>query len=614
MLRRPAAYTLLYTVAIAVGRLTAQQETGLSLFWPAAGVGVLWALRCRGRRDLALAVGLTAVLSGVGNAVTDVPAISALALGVANGLLGLITWALFSRHPDAVDRRMAVRRLAHLNRLVWSAAVASALTAGVAMAGLVLGGTEVTWGVATGWWLRNMAAIVVVAGPALTMNRRAWVVAPKVLLEAVLIAGLTVVVVWSVFGPGQALPLAFVPLAFIVWAGVRLPLPYAAAEGALIAVSALVMVLAGDGGPVGAIQEPAVRALVLQAYMVLAALLAVVLATFRAELGDLVTGIRREHDWSRQLVADAPTGVAVLDPHGVVLEANRALAEILECTEADLIGSNAERLTRHDPGAAVGYLRDVLTAAGGLVQGEWVVRTSAGASRSVTTTGRWLVGTGGEPRVLVHVVDVTERRLFEERLAHLATHDVLTGLPNRRGFDELLAGHLERCAAQGASGALLLLDLDNFKDVNDSLGHAAGDDLIRTTATLLAGVVGPGDSVVRLGGDEFALLLAHADVAEAEVVARAAGAVVRGHGAAVGGVHQHVTASIGVVTFAVAATRDVDVLALADLMMYAAKDAGRDGHAVLGSTGAEPLTERSDAVPAEGRHGIRVSAAVAEVC
>ena len=141
--------------------------------------------------------------------------------------------------------------------------------------------------------------------------------------------------------------------------------------------------------------------------------------------------------------------------------------------------------------------------------------------------------------------------------------------------------HQDRCRRYGATGALLLLDLDHFKDVNDTLGHAAGDQLIISTAALIRHGVRSTDVVARLGGDEFAVLLTEGDAAAAEAVAATIVDRVREHTATLDGTRRRVTASIGVVTVGAALEHDADLLALADMTMYDAKDAGRNGYVVL---------------------------------
>jgi diguanylate cyclase (GGDEF)-like protein len=116
--------------------------------------------------------------------------------------------------------------------------------------------------------------------------------------------------------------------------------------------------------------------------------------------------------------------------------------------------------------------------------------------------------------------DITERHRAEESIAHMARHDALTGLPNRVLLHEKMAEGLARVAAQVEAMAVLCIDLDNFKGVNDTLGHPIGDKLLRCIAQRLGGAVGARDTVARLGGDEFAILHAAADKAGSEALAR----------------------------------------------------------------------------------------------
>ena len=105
------------------------------------------------------------------------------------------------------------------------------------------------------------------------------------------------------------------------------------------------------------------------------------------------------------------------------------------------------------------------------------------------------------------VIDITERKRAEEQVKHLAFHDALTGLPNRLLFNDRLAIALAQARRGGEKLVTLFLDLDRFKVINDSLGHAAGDELLRGVAQRLQENVRAGDTVARLGGDEFIILL-----------------------------------------------------------------------------------------------------------
>ena len=177
--------------------------------------------------------------------------------------------------------------------------------------------------------------------------------------------------------------------------------------------------------------------------------------------------------------------------------------------------------------------------------------------------------------------DITDRDRFESELLYLADHDVLTGLFNRRRFEQDVARQVAYAARYGTGGAVLLLDLDDFKDVNDTLGHRAGDQLIHEVAQLLAARLRSTDVVARLGGDEFAVLLPEAD--EEDAADDRAGAA-RGDPQSQVLLQRSspgVTASVGI-----AMVNDVDdggedePLGRADVAMYEAKESGRDRFAV----------------------------------
>jgi diguanylate cyclase (GGDEF)-like protein len=177
--------------------------------------------------------------------------------------------------------------------------------------------------------------------------------------------------------------------------------------------------------------------------------------------------------------------------------------------------------------------------------------------------------------------DITDRDRFESELLYLADHDVLTGLFNRRRFEQDVARQVAYAARYGTGGAVLLLDLDDFKDVNDTLGHRAGDQLLNEVARLLSERLRSTDVVARLGGDEFALLLPEADEADARVTAEAVLDAIRRHRSSFRDRHVRVTASVGIALVNdVADDEEDEPLGRADVAMYEAKESGRDRCAV----------------------------------
>jgi len=279
----------------------------------------------------------------------------------------------------------------------------------------------------------------------------------------------------------------------------------------------------------------------------------------------------------------APHGILLTDGDGRVSAANAALAQLLARPVDSLIG------------ITVASLSDPLEI--GQDEPQWEALQS-GAILSYTVERRLLDARGhpvpvsmsvarmptddGIP-VIVHLVDLRAQRQSEEHAAYLTDHDPLTGLFNRRRFEEELRRHLLGVHRHGPAGAVLLLDLDHFKYINDTLGHAIGDVVLRHVADRLAAVLRAGDVLARLGGDEFAILLPEAQTSEElestanEILATVAGmhiALPTDPAEAVTAVHA--TASIGAAL--VPAFADADrLLTAADLAMYEAKDAG-PGH------------------------------------
>ncbi|MGH7686107.1 MAG: putative bifunctional diguanylate cyclase/phosphodiesterase [Candidatus Dormibacteria bacterium] len=182
--------------------------------------------------------------------------------------------------------------------------------------------------------------------------------------------------------------------------------------------------------------------------------------------------------------------------------------------------------------------------------------------------------------MVLNLSDVTERHEYEERLSHQALHDPLTGLANRELFRQSLQRAAVAHTASDAPITVLFLDVDDFKQINDSVGHNGGDEALSEVARRLVDAVRPGDTVARLGGDEFGIVLAPASETDALVAAQRVIAAVS-HPFITGGKELTPTVSVGIATARPARMQPDALLADADLAMYFAKRAGRGRHAVF---------------------------------
>ncbi|HOO89425.1 MAG TPA: diguanylate cyclase [Syntrophales bacterium] len=196
---------------------------------------------------------------------------------------------------------------------------------------------------------------------------------------------------------------------------------------------------------------------------------------------------------------------------------------------------------------------------------------------------------------IITSIDITERKRVEARLSHLATHDPLTGLPNRILFDDRLSLELAHAQRNGKKLAIMLLDLDHFKDINDSWGHTVGDEVLKITGRRLPGFLRKSDSIARMGGDEFLILLPEIDDAE-DVLTIALKILDAFKEPFIVGVRElYTTPSIGIAIYPDDGTNPDMLLKNADIAMYCVKQEGRnncrryasDMHAI------KPLTEKT---------------------
>ncbi|MBK9236319.1 MAG: EAL domain-containing protein [Rhodoferax sp.] len=294
---------------------------------------------------------------------------------------------------------------------------------------------------------------------------------------------------------------------------------------------------------------------------------------------------RKHAEQSLQLAAtvfESQEGMFVTDARHVIQQVNRAFTQITGYSKEEAVGQSTRLLDsgRHDA-AFFAVMRQELREAGSW-QGEIWNRRKSGEIYP-----QWLTITAvrGPDHKLTHyvctLIDISLRKAAEDEIKHLAFYDALTHLPNRRLLLDRLQQALVSCARTGRKAALLYVDLDNFKTLNDSQGHAKGDLLLQQVSLRLCSCVREDDTVARLGGDEFVLLLENlsevADEAPAQIEAVGKKMLaVLNQPYDLEGLECHSTPSIGATLIADHQVPVDELLKQADLAMYEAKAAGRN--------------------------------------
>jgi diguanylate cyclase (GGDEF)-like protein/PAS domain S-box-containing protein len=216
---------------------------------------------------------------------------------------------------------------------------------------------------------------------------------------------------------------------------------------------------------------------------------------------------------------------------------------------------------------------------------------SSGGLRTIVTRKSRFMLSSGEPLLVGCITDISDFRRAEAAIRHHAEHDALTGLANRLLFKRKLEAVVTERPRHGASAALLLIDLDGFKAVNDTLGHGAGDNVLVQTANALTDLLGHTDDVARLGGDEFAIVQPAAPQPAAAIAVASAVVQRLAQPTYIGRKQVAVSSSVGVAFAADAAADSESLMRDADLALYAAKRDGRNCWRVFHSEMRTSATE-----------------------
>ena len=293
---------------------------------------------------------------------------------------------------------------------------------------------------------------------------------------------------------------------------------------------------------------------------------------------DAEAALRHSEHRLRTIIESEPECVKVVAPGGILLQMNRAGLAMVEAERAEqIVGRCIYPMIVPEHREAFRALTErTLAGSKGILQFEII---------GFKGTRRWLethttpLDSGTNERYALGITrDITERKHAEERLSYLAHHDLLTDLPNRALFNDRLSRAMIEANRHGRLVGVLLLDLDRFKNINDTLGHEAGDRLLEAVAQRLRQSVREGDTVARLSGDEFAIALT--DMGNADDGARVAQKIVQAFVAPfhINQREFHVTPSIGVTIYPTDGKSIDGLLRNADAAMYRAKEAGRNNY------------------------------------
>lgn len=620
---RSLTFVVLVALSAVVGRWTVIEGTEVYLVWPAAGVAALWMLLEQGRRGRWVdALALGAVITAVDLA-TGSPPLVAVSLAVLNVGQALLVARLYLRwsHSPAGPLLLDMRDLAVLLLVTGLATTATAVV-GTGMLFLETGSWSLLDVVV--WQARNGAAVLIVVSLGLRLRQVLLVHRGEVREVAALAflrptgwrwAELGLAVVASVLGNVAVFvwmpsyPVAFPLFALTAWVALRFDTGFTTLRTAVVSLVAVAFTL-HDNGPFAAVDDVLVQAVIVQAYIALGAGLGLALALNRDVRLVLEDRLRAAADYSaerhRQVEVLARATRRVLtsdDPRTAVCEAVR------EATGADgvyLIEPDADGVLvstavvgvdlpplAFDPdpassmtarlfsqGAAV-FASDVAAEPGahaavvdrlGIASAAWqpavladdrvvaligVLWRTPVPELCATTLGVLSVLGGEAARAI-------ERGNLLEQLARAADRDQLTGLANRRRWDELSLVEVSRAQRSGLPLTLLLLDLDHFKVFNDTFGHATGDVLLRDFGAAASDCLRDGDLIARWGGEEFAVALPACSAEAARPVAeRILAAVPHGQ-----------TATVGIAQW-VPGESAAETLGRADAALYCGKRGGR---------------------------------------
>jgi diguanylate cyclase (GGDEF)-like protein/PAS domain S-box-containing protein len=509
--RSLVGFALRIALVAAVYYVAARLSLKLSLvggqvtpIWPPTGIAVVALLRL-GRRVWP-AVALAAFLV---NAPISSSLLVAAGIAAGNTIAPLLAATLLRR----ADFRPELDRLRDALAIVFVAALLS-MTVSATLGTIALAFAERTspvgfWATWSVWWTGDAMGVLVVAPFLLTLPsvRRPLRLDWRRWSEASILLVITGLVTFAVFHTRLRLEYLVFPL--LGWMAWRFGQRGAAPAALLTSTIAIWAAIEGTGSFADA--GLAERMVTLQVFNASVAFASFVFAALVAGHRQAQEELRQSEERTSGLLASAPDAIIVVGEDGRIRLANALAETMFDYGQQELIGLTVDALVPEGLRSAharhrVTYLKDPATRPMGL-------GLDLAARRKDGTEFPVEIGlsshSSAEGRMITCIVsDITERKRLEEEMAFLAYHDKLTGLANKARFDDHLEVALARAGRARDIVAVLCMDIDGLKLVNDGLGHAAGDELIAETASRLRSVARETDVVARQGGDEFLVLLA----------------------------------------------------------------------------------------------------------
>ena len=289
--------------------------------------------------------------------------------------------------------------------------------------------------------------------------------------------------------------------------------------------------------------------------------------------------LRRSEERFEKIFQASPDAIVISRlTDGRYLEVNQRWLELFGFTREEAIGRTASDLGVWVDPAERSRLVAEVRQRGTVKDFETRFRKKSGAIIDALLSAD-VIDIGGQPHLIVPILDITDRKRAEERIQQLATRDALTGLPNRLLLNDRLTLSISQARRHGGSLALLFVDLDRFKYINDSLGHVVGDAFLKCVAERLSGIMRHGDTLARIGGDEFVVLLENIvtlEDAAGQVARKVLGCFVEPF--AVEGHTLSCSCSIGISVYPSDATDPQMLIRDADTAMYNVKESGRGAY------------------------------------